>query len=988
MLRFGEPIPSSLKKIIKHCETRVPQLLPYQWRPQSTRNANAQPTVHGGLNDFEAANDFEQVSLDNSQTKAPMKLSLKYKVISPNVIVDKHLVIQTTHEESDAYINEAVFPVIYSGNRSHLSGFISMTHHGLVELSEQAANDLLAVDLCSRLTENKIARQHFFHDMYLLIANAVLILENIINEIDDERSWSMESGTHFSSMFLQPQHQHNTGNSTSEALVKAFVKLSGAASQYCSQLMCIVANQINEYENVTDCASVLLQQITSSLFKMCSRIKKAEESFVVKKRSAVCVISWYSIQEKNRAESVMKLIEAVNSYTLTVQDKFLDLGFGNYKEGLSGENRSNLDTGCQRSWTWLKDLSGKAIVLCPYKAKEVYICLLNTFNTATERLWSYHQVLHIDDRIKSKTIESNVEWFGRYKTLVDYLTKLKSKAQELESYLENCDSISIQDRTQIVGISKITDDFLNEIRSKFTRLINADDCENQSPSESWSNDCLPALNFVKEYFHDLLTVVTKDSTVMVSIKRNPSQVLIGIDNLWSIFQFPPDPTEPAPSRENYPSNSASASGSIDHDASANDSITDDTNTVISEDLSHARTEEQVAKVDGRTPFSNTSNHPPPTSENNNETSLTGTVTQSSGPAANTSDRVGVTSEDFDSSLDRSQGSMPDVNFFDRSNNNGNSRGPPCDGGSSSNICLMDNGSCRIVMKTSKCLDKDLAEKRIKKEAKMHQRLNSDKNIVRFLGTYTEKDESGVIHSIGIKMEWCQLGDLRKAIQEANYLHDLEQQRNDLSGMSPSVGYMLYKDWVKRMDVIVDVASALKYMHSCNVVHRDVTCRNILLDRVGMNGEFRAKLCDFERAFYLKNAEPIPRRGRIVNSVPWMCPEVLRKESYGLKADVYSIGTVLWELMYLANPWTWLKEMVCNNEAFIQLQLTIGNLQLPFPEENTLEIVPEFPRLIELVKWTWQADPNDRPTMADFYNEVVLIRHAMQQRITDSALNEQ
>jgi len=50
------------------------------------------------------------------------------------------------------------------------------------------------------------------------------------------------------------------------------------------------------------------------------------------------------------------------------------------------------------------------------------------------------------------------------------------------------------------------------------------------------------------------------------------------------------------------------------------------------------------------------------------------------------------------------------------------------------------------------------------------------------------------------------------------------------------------DWKRRVDVIKDVAWALSYMHhDCNlpIVHRDITCNNILLD-----AEFKAYISDF------------------------------------------------------------------------------------------------------------------------------------------------
>ena len=57
------------------------------------------------------------------------------------------------------------------------------------------------------------------------------------------------------------------------------------------------------------------------------------------------------------------------------------------------------------------------------------------------------------------------------------------------------------------------------------------------------------------------------------------------------------------------------------------------------------------------------------------------------------------------------------------------------------------------------------------------------------------------------------------------------------------------DWIKRMKVIKGVAYALSYMHhDCNppIVHRDLSCNNILLDT-----DFEACVSDFGIARLLK-----------------------------------------------------------------------------------------------------------------------------------------
>eukprot|EP00210_Caulerpa_lentillifera_P005359 g5121.t1 len=370
-----------------------------------------------------------------------------------------------------------------------------------------------------------------------------------------------------------------------------------------------------------------------------------------------------------------------------------------------------------------------------------------------------------------------------------------------------------------------------------------------------------------------------------------------------------------------------------------------------------------------------------------ETHVAGTITGLEYPGKDCNERPSSNFSGDDASLDRSRNSLPDMNFFSYGGVNDESEKNYLDEALSERIHTMYEGNIKIVVKESNCKDSNRARKRLDKEARIHQRLNGNSHIVRFLGTCVEHDEFGEIYTKGIKTEWCQLGALRKVIYEAKWLEQLEQDGKAISDFMERASYILYKDWIKRMNIIIDVAAGMVYMHNCNVVHRDLNSINILLDSIGSDGDFIAKIRNFERALYLKDSEPIQRLSSHVNSVPWMGPEVLRIEKYGLKADIYSIGTVLWELMYLANPWTRLKEIAGNDDGFIQFLLTNGTIRLPVLEEGAPADVPEFPRLVKLVKSAWYVDPDDRPTMIQFYKEVVDIRNTMQERVAEDDADE-
>ncbi|NWT78043.1 PAK3 kinase, partial [Lanius ludovicianus] len=82
---------------------------------------------------------------------------------------------------------------------------------------------------------------------------------------------------------------------------------------------------------------------------------------------------------------------------------------------------------------------------------------------------------------------------------------------------------------------------------------------------------------------------------------------------------------------------------------------------------------------------------------------------------------------------------------------------------------------------------------------------------------------------------------------------------------------------------------LHFLHSRQVIHRDVKSCNIL---VGMDGS--VKLADFGLC-----AQLTPEHGKHSSSTGtpnWMAPEAVQGEAYGRKVDMWSLGIVGLEMV--------------------------------------------------------------------------------------------
>ena len=94
-----------------------------------------------------------------------------------------------------------------------------------------------------------------------------------------------------------------------------------------------------------------------------------------------------------------------------------------------------------------------------------------------------------------------------------------------------------------------------------------------------------------------------------------------------------------------------------------------------------------------------------------------------------------------------------------------------------------------------------------------------------------------------------------------------------------------------------MSSALRHMHSAGIVHRDVSCRNILVDSDGST-----VLADLGLATQLSASDEGAQQSQqaadsLQTAVPvrWTSPEALASSLYSSKSDVWSLGVALWEM---------------------------------------------------------------------------------------------
>ncbi|CAL0330143.1 unnamed protein product [Lupinus luteus] len=155
-----------------------------------------------------------------------------------------------------------------------------------------------------------------------------------------------------------------------------------------------------------------------------------------------------------------------------------------------------------------------------------------------------------------------------------------------------------------------------------------------------------------------------------------------------------------------------------------------------------------------------------------------------------------------------------------------------------------------------------------------------------------------------------------------------------------------------IQLALDLARGLCYLHSQKIVHRDVKTENMLLDK-----SRTVKIADFGVA-RVEASNPNDMTGE-TGTLGYMAPEVLNGNPYNRKCDVYSFGICLWE--------TYCCDMPYPDLSFSEITSAVVRQNLR----------PEIPRccpssLANVMKKCWDASPDKRPEM----DEVVSMMEAI------------
>jgi serine/threonine protein kinase len=164
---------------------------------------------------------------------------------------------------------------------------------------------------------------------------------------------------------------------------------------------------------------------------------------------------------------------------------------------------------------------------------------------------------------------------------------------------------------------------------------------------------------------------------------------------------------------------------------------------------------------------------------------------------------------------------------------------------------------------------------------------------------------------------------------------------DVAEMLLNESFMIETEHIRK--IALDACRGMTYLHAAPIIHRDLKCRNLLIDK-----NWNVKVADFGLA---RGIEEKPGTMTACGTPTHAAPEVIRHSYYTKKADIYSFGICLWEMCTRKEPY--------DTIPGFRVILAVATKRMRPKIPTTLDSL-----WANLIRRCWAEDPENRPDFSE------------------------
>ncbi|GAB5353800.1 hypothetical protein AAMO2058_000065100 [Amorphochlora amoebiformis] len=170
-----------------------------------------------------------------------------------------------------------------------------------------------------------------------------------------------------------------------------------------------------------------------------------------------------------------------------------------------------------------------------------------------------------------------------------------------------------------------------------------------------------------------------------------------------------------------------------------------------------------------------------------------------------------------------------------------------------------------------------------------------------------------------------------------------------------------------LGIAANVADGLRHLHSQNIIHRDLACRNLLMKSNGS-----VVICDYGLSHKLEDNSNYYEMRTSKFPWAWTSPETLVSKKFTRKSDMWSMGVTFWEiLMEGKSPYE--QKLHYSEPSLVAKMIKTGKLRVRLP----VEFSTDYPFIFGLVESLFTLEASKRPSAEEISKRIQVELEALE-----------